>query len=108
MNIHFRYTADGYPVPRQVPSPILMTQGAPPPSMPCCSVNWPPCMPATNIPGVSKKCASAQTDTEDECDSVSISVQKSESASVNAPLEIANDVLTESPDEGYEGEPSVV
>ncbi|KAL1506647.1 hypothetical protein ABEB36_005972 [Hypothenemus hampei] len=108
-----RYTADGYPVPRQGQSPSLLSPNIAsqqPSSMPCCSVNWPPCLPGKpqNIPGVSKKCASAQTDTEDECDSVSISVPaKSENATLNVANE-NNDVLTESPDEGYEGEPTVV
>ncbi|KAF7280572.1 hypothetical protein GWI33_005731 [Rhynchophorus ferrugineus] len=109
-----RYTADGYPVPRQTTGPMLPpTTSTPPPSMPCCSANWPPCLPANQplISNVSKKCASAQTDTEDECDSISVSVSasvKNEPAVINVPHDNANDVLTESPDEGYEGEPSVV
>ncbi|XP_066146678.1 leucine-rich repeat-containing protein 24-like [Euwallacea fornicatus] len=107
-----RYTADGYPVPRQLPPPVIQPAGTPPSSMPCCSVNWPPCLPANphSLPGVSKKCASAQTDTEDECDSISVSVSvvKSEDAAVNVAIDNVNEVLTESPDEGYEGEPSVV
>ncbi|XP_060530640.1 leucine-rich repeat-containing protein 24-like isoform X2 [Cylas formicarius] len=105
-----RYTADGYPVRQQVALPSADT--TPPSSLPCCSAKWPPYLPANpqNIPSVSKRSASAQTDTEDECDSVTYSaVNKNDSAAMpNAQNVVVNEVLTESPDEGYEGEPSVV
>ncbi|CAH1127391.1 unnamed protein product [Ceutorhynchus assimilis] len=107
-----RYTADGYPVSRQVVplsllSPPTSSNNTPSPaSGPCCSVNWPPYLQTGHQQKVTKRCASAQTDTEDECDSLSVSV-KNESVN-NIVNNDNNDVLTESPDEGYEGEPSVV
>lgn len=96
-----------------MPRQLIPPQASSPSSIPCCSLNWPPCLPPNpqNLPqSVSKKCASAQTDTEDECDSISVSVSvpKSDNVNANVPTENGNDVLTESPDEGYEGEPSVV
>ncbi|XP_050297126.1 leucine-rich repeat-containing protein 24-like [Anthonomus grandis grandis] len=88
-----RYTADGYPVPRQ-PSG---SGGTPPP-------DW-------SQPAVPKKCASAQTDTEDDTsESSSYIIVRGSVVCASVPEHPeehpnANDVLTESPDEGYEGEP---
>ncbi|XP_044254955.1 leucine-rich repeat-containing protein 24-like [Tribolium madens] len=87
-----RYTADGYPVP---PNDVA----------PCCSIQWPVCVPANlhmvnNNPNeavyepssaVIKRCVGAQTEDE-KIDS----------------NEGGNETMTESPDEGYEGEPAVV
>ncbi|KAJ8912889.1 hypothetical protein NQ315_011212 [Exocentrus adspersus] len=119
-----RYTADGYParmpVSQQQPTAMdafAQTSGAPT-SLPCCSLQWPACVPANlhvinpgaNYPQpkcVTKKCASAQTDTESDTDNPEINTDKGESA-VRVENDAVNEMLTESPDEGYEGEPSVV
>ncbi|KAH0808500.1 hypothetical protein GEV33_014291 [Tenebrio molitor] len=104
-----RYTADGYPLPSNDLAPS---------SLPCCSMQWPPCLPAPNLhmlnnnpnntyydspssgSGVVKRCVSAQTEDGEET--------KIDSNAINSQNEAANEALTESPDEGYEGEPSVV
>lgn len=97
-----RYTADGYP--------------AAPSSLPYYPVQW-----STSIPenhninnhifdysfsaptGIIKRCVSAQTDNKAE------EQVKIDSNEINSQIESANEALTESPDEGYEGEtPSVV
>lgn len=128
-----RYTADGYPARAGeapvgfIPSPPegYKTEGAAPSSLPCCNasgVQWPHCVPAnlhsinsdpdynkTKLSGVSKRCVGAQTDNgEREAEqSEHLTSNKTDSAldTRNDPL---NEVLTESPDEGYEGEPSLV
>lgn len=135
-----RYTADGYPAKVSAAdnptSPTFIssipssdnnygnatdtTEGAALSSLPCCSVQWPTCVPAnlhiinanleysnqTKFAGVSKRCVSAQTDT--ECEADELTENKIDSNVGNTQNDIGNEVLTESPDEGYEGEPSVV
>lgn len=106
-----RYTADGYPV-RQgyLPSPPESHKSDSVVN-PCCSAavpQWPSCVPSNLLKtdsscSVSKKSVGAQTQT--ECD---------ESAKPSAPSKPVHkslcnvtslqDALTESPDEGYEGE----
>lgn len=94
--------------------------GAAPASLPCCSVQWPACVPANlhiinsglSSGGnyapqkcVTKRCVGAQTDTESDTENnENVAGDKAESREDDA----ANEMLTESPDEGYEGEPSVV
>lgn len=92
-----RYTADGYPLPANDVAPS---------SLPCCSMQWPVCVPANlhmvnNNPdevrydpssAVIKRCVGAQTE-DDKIDTNAIN---------------ENEAMTESPDEGYGGEPSVV
>ncbi|XP_063912370.1 leucine-rich repeat-containing protein 24-like [Zophobas morio] len=105
-----RYTADGYPVPSNDVAPS---------SLPCCSVQWPTCVPANlhmvnNNPNdmfhdaarlppgaIIKRCVSAQTEDADD-------QTKIDSNAISSRNNSANEALTESPDEGYEGEPSVV
>lgn len=114
-----RYTADGYParlpdLPHAnlvyLPSPpeshksdsIISTMG------PCCSsvaIQWPSCVPASLVKlnqeiGVVKKSVGAQTQTEASETPKSPVVQRP----VNKSLSNVREVLTESPDEGYEGE----
>lgn len=115
-----RYTADGYPAKKQeddlqvLPSPPegYKSDSPAPSSLPCCStppVQWPPCVPANfhpvanenstllrkNTLKVSKKSASAQTD--------------SECSNSPPPSDIderknTQETLKESPDEGYADE----
>lgn len=118
-----RYTADGYPArTMQVPSPPEgyksqsdATTAGGPVSLPCCSaaapVSWPVCVPsnlhAEPLANVGKRCVGAQTDNS-ECEPATVAPEP-QAESVTSPKdEIGNDVLTESPDEGYEGEPTVV
>lgn len=107
-----------------------------PSSLPYCSVQWPTCVPAnihvldstlnlslnSNVTygqqshNLSKRSASAQTDNNShECpdkgqqfSSVSRSNVNNTEAAENVQSDSFSEVLTESPDEGYEGEPSVV
>lgn len=100
---------------------------AAPSSLPCCAassgVQWPHCVPAnlhsinsetdykkSKVGGVSKRCVGAQTDNgekEGAEQSEHLTSNKTESA-LNARNDPLNEVLTESPDEGYEGEPALV
>ncbi|CAG9859818.1 unnamed protein product [Phyllotreta striolata] len=135
-SVDVRYTADGYPARPSFPTDTIR-ESTPPSSLPYCSVQWPTCVPAnvhvldpnlslslnSNVtyhqqpPNLSKRSASAQTDNNsDECPdnkgqqflSASRSnVNDSESGEI-AQNDSLSEVLTESPDEGYEGEPSVV
>lgn len=121
-----RYTADGYPVRTTaneislIPSPPegYKTDAVAPSSLPCCSnqqTPWPTCVPAnlhtinsnheynqSKYVNVGKRCVGAQTDTEDDA-----TQSKTENMSESA-VEMAQEVSTESPDEGYEGESAVV
>ncbi|KAG5899984.1 hypothetical protein JTB14_034553 [Gonioctena quinquepunctata] len=133
-----RYTADGYPArsPTQGPShPLdIFPDGIAPSSMQYCAVQWPTYVPANihvinpssnphNIPtpkfnavpacvvnfGSSKRSASAQTDNEsDECGEKTTNDSDSTVNDNSNQIVTVNEVLTESPDEGYGGEPSVV
>lgn len=115
-----RYTADGYPA--RLPDPLhpnLVYLPSPPESHksdsvistmgPCCSsvaVQWPPCVPAAAVKvnqdvSVPKKSVGAQTQTE-TCETPKSPVQCARP--VNKSLSNVREVLTESPDEGYEGE----
>ncbi|GJQ75024.1 putative leucine rich repeat C-terminal domain protein [Trypoxylus dichotomus] len=107
-----------------------------PSSLPCCSaVQWPQRMPSnvhlinsnlecghqSKFANIGKRCVSAQTETEAEEVPISattktnpstntathLTLNKTEST-LNERNDPLNEVLTESPDEGYEGEPSVV
>lgn len=105
-----------------------------PVSLPCCSVatpiSWPVCVPSnvhvinsnldckqTQFQNISKRCVSAQTENND-CEKttpatmVTTNVEQVSNDKIDTSTspkdEIANEVLTESPDEGYEGEPTVV
>ncbi|KAK5643163.1 hypothetical protein RI129_007008 [Pyrocoelia pectoralis] len=129
-----RYTADGYPARSTETPPEFIAphpeeykgDGLAPSSLPCCpasSVQWPHCVPAnlhsinsdpdynkTKLASVSKRCVGAQTDNAGEKETEpSEHLTSCNSASAldtrNDPL---NEVLTESPDEGYEGEPALV
>lgn len=107
-----RYTADGYPAryaDAYLPSPPESHKSDS--VVPCCSasvVQWPSCVPAGLLKinpdaGTTKKSVGAQTQTEC-CDAVK-SPERTLSRPVNKPLcNVAQEVLTESPDEGYEGE----
>ncbi|XP_017769424.1 PREDICTED: leucine-rich repeat-containing protein 24 [Nicrophorus vespilloides] len=119
-----RYTADGYPArPELMPSPPEGYKSETCASLPCTSSSaacsssssatavgmtpaglpWPVCVPAnmhminhaecnqSKYANINKRCVGAQTDT---------STPQEEPAQ--------NDTTTESPDEGYEGEPGVV
>ncbi|RZB40708.1 LRR 8 and/or Ig 2 domain containing protein [Asbolus verrucosus] len=98
-----RYTADGYPAPSSDVAPS---------SLPCCSVQWPTCVPASLhvvdgfydpsalAGGIIKRCVGAQTEDGEQ--------RKIDPNAISSRNEAANETLTESPDEGYEGEPSVV
>lgn len=113
-----RYTADGYPArlpdPAQLnlvylPSPpeshksdsVISTMG------PCCSsvgIQWPPCVPASVVKlnqevSLAKKSVGAQTEKTEAPEPPVQSVRP-----VNKSLSNVREVLTESPDEGYEGE----
>lgn len=107
-----RYTADGYPArlpDAYVPSPPESHKSDS--MVPCCSataVQWPSCVPAGLLKisaetAVVKKSVGAQTQT-DSCDAVK-SPERTLNRPVNKPLcSVVQEVLTESPDEGYEGE----
>jgi hypothetical protein len=96
-----RYTADGYPVrttPSYVPSPKSENT-----TEPCCSttstVNWPSCVPANFVKTDSNvKSVGAQTQTEETNTKVG---NKPSSGALKV-----QETLTESLDEGYEGENS--
>ncbi|KAJ8982368.1 hypothetical protein NQ317_006955, partial [Molorchus minor] len=149
-------------VPDPPPQPPLdkFPEAVAPSSLPCCSDQWPTCVPANlhvinygmsigagpRVPGqctlapgqctlapaqctlapaqcavapaqctrapapkyVSKRCVGAQTDTESDSENQEgFTADKGESA-VNIEIDAVHETLTESPDEGYEGEPSVV
>lgn len=114
-----RYTADGYPARLPDPShPNLVYLPSPPESHksdsviaigPCCSsvgIQWPPCVPAGVVKlnqevSLVKKSVGAQTQTE-VCEKPKSPVQGARP--VNKSLSNVREVLTESPDEGYEGE----
>lgn len=101
-----------------------------PTSLPCCStVQWPQRMPAnvhlinsdlehgdgSKFTNIGKRCVGAQTETETQTSistattttATHLTLNKTEST-VNERNDPLNEVLTESPDEGYEGEPSAV
>ncbi|CAH0559946.1 unnamed protein product [Brassicogethes aeneus] len=94
-----RYTATGYPPPKL----DIMGGDLAPSSLPCCSSELPPRFVAANLHAAKdpasgeKRCASAQTES-----------VESGGGCLNTRNDVVNDVLTESPDEGYEGEPPVV
>ncbi|VEN52114.1 unnamed protein product [Callosobruchus maculatus] len=121
-----RYTADGYPArtqpPLYQPPQNLPPEALAPASLPYCRVQWPACVPAnlhlhqpiasgiipprhvpTRPPLVAqRRSASAQTDTESESDYSAHGSRKAEGQRTRS------EVTTESPDEGYVGEPSIV
>ncbi|KAK4886546.1 hypothetical protein RN001_002817 [Aquatica leii] len=127
-----RYTADGYPArSTETPSGFMpsppeeyKTDCVAPSSLPCCppaqGLQWPHCVPAnlhsinsdfpkTKSINANKRCVGAQTDNGDK------ETEQSEhlpSCNTTSDLDTRNDplneVLTESPDEGYEGEPALV
>ncbi|XP_074037571.1 uncharacterized protein [Leptinotarsa decemlineata] len=132
--IDVRYTADGYPAKNSSQGPSHQRENMVDPIPTFRSVQWPTYVPANihvmnpsstpqlnptlicDINFVStKRSASAQTDESDECAEISTvrrcSVNSETAASndnSNNQMATVNEVLTESPDEGYEGEPSVV
>lgn len=95
--------------------PVIAAETTAPSSLPCCSnqqAPWPARMPAnlhvinpgpecsqSKYGNVGKRCVGAQTEKEVE----NVKVETIEEAG-----ESAMEVPTESPDEGYEGEPPVV
>lgn len=122
------------PVAETLPSPpegYKSETNPAPSSLPCCSaVQWPQRMPAnvhlinsdleygrhqSKFANVGKRCVGAQTETDTETaisttpatGSAHLPLNKTEST-LNERSDPLNEVLTESPDEGYEGEPSVV
>ncbi|KAB0799606.1 hypothetical protein PPYR_07486 [Photinus pyralis] len=104
-----RYTADGYQICTAKPGSPSEYRASP--SKSCCAppplVQWPHCVPASNLVNtgtcpymtkeITKRCVGAQTESESS---------KSSSKPVNKSLHNVkiHEVLTESPDEGYEGE----
>ncbi|KAF5286246.1 hypothetical protein FQA39_LY16343 [Lamprigera yunnana] len=125
-----RYTADGYPVRSMensdgfISSLSERTDCAAPSSLPCrphtSSVQWPHCVPANlhyinpdynkiKQVKVNKRCVGAQTDSDGKKTECTKNLASCNSLSV---LDLRNDpfneMLTESPDEGYEGEAALV
>ncbi|KAF5308821.1 hypothetical protein FQR65_LT00521 [Abscondita terminalis] len=127
-----RYTADGYPARSSesstgfMPSPPeeYKTDCVAPSSLPCCpaaqGVQWPHCVPAnlhsinpdynnTKLANVNKRCVGAQTDNgEKETEQSEHLTSCNTGSALDARNDPLNEVLTESPDEGYEGEPALV
>ncbi|CAH1999687.1 unnamed protein product [Acanthoscelides obtectus] len=122
-----RYTADGYPArtqpPLYQPPQNLPPEALAPASLPYCRVQWPSCVPANlhlhqpvasgivpprQVPVrgaplmAQRRSASAQTDTESESDYSAQGSRKTDGQRTRSEL------TTESPDEGYVGEPSIV
>lgn len=111
-----RYTADGYPA--RAPVNACSSLASPPEShksdsivstvVPCCSdvvPSWPSCVPANVLKadGLGKKSVGAQTQTDYDSQAKTSVLNRPINKSV-CNLTNIQDVLTESPDEGYEGE----
>ncbi|CAH1999688.1 unnamed protein product [Acanthoscelides obtectus] len=119
---YYRYPARTQP-PLYQPPQNLPPEALAPASLPYCRVQWPSCVPANlhlhqpvasgivpprQVPVrgaplmAQRRSASAQTDTESESDYSAQGSRKTDGQRTRSEL------TTESPDEGYVGEPSIV